>query len=318
MTPLSDPTLDHLRRVASEPDLDGTRYELGEAIGRGGMGVVFAARDRELDRTVALKVLSAAGPGTAARMTREARILARLEHPGMVPVHDVGTLPDGRIYYAMKYVRGERLDTCRQRLGGVTERLRLFLRICEPVAFAHSHGVVHRDLKPQNVMIGAFGEVLVLDWGIAKVLVEPDFPGARPPTGNAHPDDTSPGTVLGTPGYMAPEQASGAVGAITGRTDVFALGAILRFLFAPTQPGTPRAVRAICAKALAPEPEDRYGSVAELMADVSHFLDGLAVSAYPEGVFRRARRLAGRYRTAILLVVAYLVMRILLIAWRQA
>jgi serine/threonine protein kinase len=263
------------------------------------MGTVYAARDRELDRTVALKVLTVDWPAGAVRLAQEARILARLEHPGIVPVHDVGALPDGRIFYAMKYVRGDRLDTRAPRIAGLTERLRVFLRICEPVAFAHAQGVIHRDLKPQNVMIGAFGEVLVLDWGLARAW------GA---------DDTTPGLVLGTPGYMAPEQASGA--AADARSDIYALGAILRFLLSG-RPAVPRALGAIAAKAQAGDPAARYQAVEDLIADVSHFLDGEAVGAYPEGIFRRAGRLAIKYRTAILLVLAYLLMRLALLLWRR-
>ena len=106
----------------------------------------------------------------SARLLREAKIIARLEHPGIVPVHDVGTLPDGRVFYTMKLVQGQRLDQHAAELGGVPERLRTFQKICEAVSFAHAHDVVHRDLKPQNIMVGRFGEVLVMDWGLAKLL----------------------------------------------------------------------------------------------------------------------------------------------------
>src|SRR5262249_31442166 len=162
---LSDATVAHLCKVAaSEPD--APRYELAEPIGRGGMGTVYRAHDRVLDRAVALKVLHRAPADAAARarMVREARVMARLEHPGVVPVHDAGELPDGRFFYAMKLVRGRRLDEEAARRTDLAERLRLFQKICEAVAFAHAQGVLHRDLKPQNVMAGEFGEVLVLDW----------------------------------------------------------------------------------------------------------------------------------------------------------
>src|SRR5262249_32921974 len=168
---LAADALDRLRSAAQWPDLSQTRYEVLEPIARGGMGTVYLARDRDLEREVAIKVLSVPepGPGAAERMLREARIIARLEHPGIVPVHDVGTLPDGRVYYAMKRVSRRRLHA----LAGepLADRLRVFERICEPVAFAHAHGVVHRDLKPENVMVGPFGEVLVMDWGVAKIVV---------------------------------------------------------------------------------------------------------------------------------------------------
>jgi serine/threonine protein kinase len=166
------------------------------------------------------------------------------------------------------------------------------------VAFAHARGVVHRDLKPENVMVGPFGEVLVLDWGVAKLLAGP---------GREEAD----GTVLGTPGYMSPEQARGETGGIDERADVYALGAVLRFLLAPGG-APPRALEAVCGKALAARPEDRYGSVSDLAAEVDRFLLALPVHAYPEGALERARRLAAKYRTPLLLVAAYLLMRVLL------
>src|SRR5436190_23982459 len=169
---LSDSALERLREGAEAPDLASTRYRLLERIARGGMGVVYAAQDENLQRRVALKVLDV--PGTdgdlANRLNREARVLARLEHPGIVPVHDVGTLSDGRVFYTMKFVKGQRLDKHIEAVPSLPDRLRLFLRICDAVAFAHAHGVLHRDLKPANVMVGAFGEVLVMDWGLAKIL----------------------------------------------------------------------------------------------------------------------------------------------------
>src|SRR6185295_20385903 len=169
---LSDRTLDHLREVVEWPDLSETRYELRRELDRGGMGVVYAAHDRELHREVALKVLATAvaDADSATRLRREARIIAGLEHPGIVPVHDVGTLPDGRIFYAMKFVRGHRLDEYAVQGASLRDRLRKFQAVCDAVGFAHAHGVIHRDLKPQNIMIGSFGEVLVLDWGVAKIL----------------------------------------------------------------------------------------------------------------------------------------------------
>src|ERR1700758_4729671 len=157
---LSDKVIDRLRENASHPDLSRTRYQLLERIARGGMGVVYAALDETLGRRVALKVLDA--PATEAnlaqRLNREARVLARLEHPGIVPVHDVGTLSDGRVFYTMKFVEGQRLDKYLESVESIPDKLRIFLRVCEPVAFAHSRGVLHRDIKPANIMVGLFGE----------------------------------------------------------------------------------------------------------------------------------------------------------------
>ncbi len=351
MTSLSDGALDHLWQVADWPDLSDTRYEIMEPIARGGMGTVYLANDRHLRRPVALKVLHAPtlGPEAGERMLREARIIARLEHPGIVPVHDVGTLPDGRIFYAMKRVAGERLDRYLRAGLALNGRLRLFERICEAVAFAHAHGVVHRDLKPENIMVGAFGEVLVLDWGLAKL--RSDSPPGPQTAAPGLPGQTAHGTVLGTPGYMAPEQARGEVEGIDERTDVYALGAILYFLLVGHPPGRPpdphsqgptatwpqgreawtrpiepprtadpalpRPLSAICLKALCATPADRYPSVSAFAADVGRFLARGPVHAYPEGLLERAGRVFRTHRTVALLVLAYLVMRTLLLLFAR-
>ena len=324
---LSDKAIERLRR-SSVPDLSGTRYALRELIARGGMGVVYAAEDEKLHRRVALKVLDTAGTNAelTQRLIREARILAQLEHPGIVPVHDVGTLPDGRVFYTMKFVEGLRLDEYIKQLDSLPQRLRLFLRICDAVAFAHARGVLHRDLKPANVMVGSFGEVLVMDWGLAKILQEPAAPEetvvVSPQKKISSKEETQAtvvtghGTVMGTPGYMSPEQERGETDKIDARSDIFSLGALLKFVAASSQDRSerlPRALQAICEKATAKEPEQRYESVPEFAADVSRHLDGLPVSAYSENVFEKLARFYKRHQIAILLITAYLVTRFLVL-----
>ncbi len=158
---LSNKQMKRLIDVVDRPDFSHTQYWVMSEIARGGMGTVYLAKDTQLERQIAIKVLNAVG--------QSAEIIARLEHPGIIPVHDVGTLPDGRIFYVMKYVRGKRLDHHVDGSGTLGERLRLFRTACEAVAFAHAHEVVHRDLKPEDIMVGPFGEVLIIDWGIAKL-----------------------------------------------------------------------------------------------------------------------------------------------------
>src|SRR5215211_9339813 len=299
MKSLSDSAIRRLRDAADAPDLTGTKYEILGRIGQGGMGTVYRARDRELGREVALKVirLPEASPDVASRMLREARTLAQLEHPGIVPVHDVGTLADGRAFYAMKLVRGNPLDALPA--SPLIERLAIVERICEAVAFAHAHGVIHRDLKPQNVMVGPFGEVLVMDWGVAKLIAgvhETLAIGGASPSARSTSPATGDGVAVGTPGYMAPEQATGDPRVVGARADVYAIGAILRDL---AQPGRQngagelsRPLRAIIETAMATDPLDRYADVMALARDVAAFRAGDAVSVYRENVFERMRRFA--------------------------
>ena len=316
---LSDTVINHLREVASEPDLTGTRYQLVHRIGQGGMGAVYLAKDLELDREVALKVSIAAGAGEMAeRLEREAKFIARLEHPGIVPVHGAGKLPDGRVFYVMKLVRGARFDVWAQGRE-LRERLRLFRRVCEAVAFAHAHQVLHRDLKPENVMVGEFGEALVMDWGLARHLSAPlEMPGTAVMSANGTLD----GAIVGTPAYMAPEQARGDNAAVSARSDVYGLGAILYSLLEGKPPGPkpapldrslPPALISICLKAMAALPDERYSTAAELGDDVGRFLEQEKVRAHPETVIERAGRFVSRNSVVLSLVAVYLLVRLLLI-----
>lgn len=313
---ISDDGIHRLREAADSPDLSGTRYRLGRRVGRGGMGSVYLAEDTSLGRPVAIKVLDLDDRGghLSERLVREAKVLARLEHPGIVPVHEVGRLADGRVFYAMKYVDGERLDLRTARDPDLPSRLHLFRRVCEAVAFAHDRGVLHRDLKPENVMVGKFGEVWVMDWGVAKVLSELDGSGIPGPTNVTGPavSQTGHGTVLGTPGYMAPEQERGDNAAVGPWSDVYSLGALLQSLVGIDPP---RPLRAICQQAMAREPGIRYRSALDLAADVSRFLSGHRVEAYREGIVGKALRVYRRHMVAFWLIAAYLLVRGALLAF---
>ena len=241
------------RFADAPPPVSAGRYELGAEIARGGMGAIYRATDTAFGREVAVKVLLdkfGAGSGAARRFADEARITGQLQHPAIPPVHDVGTLPDGRPFLAMKLIKGDTLDDLlKARPDPSADRGRFvaaFEQVCQAVAYAHAHNVIHRDLKPANVMVGNFGEVQVMDWGLAKVL------GTREAEA-ADPDETSSGTaiqslresdssftqagsVLGTPAYMPPEQAIGAINKVDARSDVFGLGAILAVILTGKPP----------------------------------------------------------------------------------
>lgn len=378
MKELTDTMLGRLREALAHPDLSGTRYRMIRPIASGGMGEVYLVEDESLNRRVALKAGSTAllSRELVRRMLREARIVARLEHPGIVPVHDVGVLPDGRPFFTMKYVEGESLHHHIRRRPPLPELLRMFHKICEAAAFAHAHGVIHRDLKPENIMVGPFGEVLVMDWGIAKIpgndmRTVPYIVRTTEETGGdgkyeeeiiregderedvmdlpdtvLHADSEAPaqtmadalrdtlntaqGTVLGTPPYMSPEQAGGDPEKIDTRSDIYALGAILYFMLAGRPPGEgttgtpdrippprqldrtiPRRAEAICMKAIAPDPSERYAGAQLLGDEVLRFLDGLPISAYRESPAEKALRWSMKHRFVLLLVLAYMVMRVI-------
>lgn len=310
-------------------------------LGVGGMGEVFLVRDRALNRSVALKAIRgklAGKPANLKRFLREAQITAQLQHPGVVPVYELGELGDGRPYFTMKEVRGRTLGSLIKAVheasapgqwngvdGWTLRRLvEAFQRVCETVAFCHSRRVVHRDLKPSNIMLGDYGEVLVLDWGIAKVIgdsedQEPGSPAERIEVTDGHA--TRAGAVTGTPAYMAPEQARGSHDEVGPATDVYALGAVLYEILynrppyslseastrealpagpvAPIPAGVldlagrlpvPRELQAICLRALATEPRDRYPQAGPLAAEVSAWLEGAKNLAVARQVLGQAER----------------------------
>ncbi|MGV3707541.1 MAG: serine/threonine-protein kinase [Gemmatimonas sp.] len=320
-------TIGHLQSLVrnGEPSAGPSdRYTLHEIIGQGAMGTVHRAHDTVLGRDVAFKLLDRRDQSTRTRerFERESLILAGLEHPGIVPVYDAGEMSDGTRFHVMQLVRGQRLDAYVQRGLSRGEVLRLMLRLAETVAFANARGVVHRDLKPGNVMVGPFGEVLVLDWGVAKVLH--DAPrhdeNQRETTAGldvAVFDATRDGAVIGTPGYMAPEQQSGASGAVDQRADVYALGVIMRELLATTPDGSTRSLRAIADRASHTDVYHRYATARDFADDIRRWLDGAPVHAHKESLMERTIRICRQHQTAILLVLTYLFVRITILLWRN-
>src|SRR5262245_16567135 len=265
-SPAGDPTADPanpLTRDLSEPTaahggspagavaaVAPPGYELLEEVGSGGMGVVYRAREIALDRDVAVKILQERFPvssPSARRFLDEARITGQLQHPAIPPIHHIGTLPDGRPFLAMKLIKGNTLaELLAKEAGDRGQFVAAFAQVCQGVAYAHSRKVIHRDLKPANVMVGAFGEVQLMDWGLAKVLAggageqpeatEPDDGRTEIRTMRDADSATQAGSVLGTPAFMAPEQAQGAVSEVDERADVFGLGAILCVLLTGKPP----------------------------------------------------------------------------------
>jgi serine/threonine protein kinase len=294
--------LDFADLIEVEPE----NYLRGKEIGRGGMGRIVRARDRRLGRMVAIKELI--DERLRARFQREARLTARLGHPAIVSVHEAGRWPSGVPFYAMKYVAGRPLDEVIADARTLEERIGLLptlITVADAIAYAHSERVVHRDLKPHNILVGAFGETVVVDWGLARDLSAPTE-AAGPFRANG---STLTQAGAGTPAYMPPEQARGEPP--DERVDVYALGATLHHVLAGAPPGqapltdaTPRELAAIVARALAPRKEDRYPSAAELAAELRRFQNGQLVGAHRYGAGELARRWLRRYRSVVAVAAA--------------
>jgi len=326
---------------------DGQRFQILRPHARGGLGAVFVARDTELNREVALKQIldhHADDQVSRARFVIEAEITGGLEHPGIVPVYGLGAYPDGRPYYAMRFIQGDSLkeaiaafhaDQALQRDPGrrsLAKRklLSRFLDVCDAIDYAHSRGIVHRDLKPGNIIVGKHGETLVVDWGLAKALgrAEPSAVSEERllvPSLSSGSAETLPGSALGTPAYMSPEQAVGDLEHLGPRSDVYSLGATLYSLltgkppfahddagtvlravqkgdFAPLRQFDPTidpALETVCLKAMALKPQDRYPTPRALAEDIERWTADEPVTAWREPFSRRARRWARRNRTAV-------------------
>ncbi len=333
---------DHVRQQQQ------VKYDNARVIAKGGMGAVLDAKDTCLRRHVAMKVMldADAESDKIVRFVEEAQITGQLEHPSIVPVHELGVNAEGNVFYTMKLIHGDSLKHILKNINGgnatasdsfsLNRLLNIFSRVCDAIAFAHSKRVVHRDLKPDNIMVGQYGEVLVVDWGLAKILRPDDVEDPMESSGDNVVVDslrqdagmaemTVDGTVMGTPAFMSPEQASGRLDLISQRTDVYALGAILYNILALRSPiqadnlgellrkvrsgkiepltsaesapwSIPQSLEKVCMKAMATKPADRYESVTQLSADIDAFQGGFATSVENAGFFRQARLLVNRHR----------------------
>src|SRR6516165_9202052 len=360
--PPTHPDHDDPDRTASlsvgPPTSDGQRFRILRPHARGGLGAVFVALDSELNREVALKQIldrHADDPDSRSRFLLEAEVTGRLEHPGVVPVYGLGCDAEGRPFYAMRLVKGhtlkEAIDQFHQAEAGgagdprrwnleLRQLLNRFVAVCNVMAYAHSRGVIHRDLKPANILLGPYGETLVVDWGLAKVVGRGEAAskdGAaeatlQPGSGSGS-SETLPGTALGTPAYMSPEQAEGRLERVGPLSDVYSLGATLYCLltakppieetdigealrrvqrgeFPPpraVRPDSPQGLEAICLKAMALKPEARYPSAPALAEDLEHWLADEPVSAYRDPLSVRLVRCGRQHRTAAVGIGALLV-----------
>ncbi|HMC11924.1 MAG TPA: protein kinase, partial [Pirellulaceae bacterium] len=353
--------LDHLTTLTAELDQPGpartifpnmealasTRYQILRHHARGGLGCVSVALDERLKREVALKELlnhHADNSASRSRFVLEAEVTGSLEHPGIVPIYGLGKFPDGRPYYAMRFIRGGSLTQAIKRFHDANRKgsnqgndtlefrqlLRRFIDVCNAVEYAHSRGVLHRDLKPDNVMLGEYGETLLVDWGLAKVTgrqepaAEAGSPVASklPQLASSSSNETMAGVAIGTPQFMSPEQAAGRLDRLGPASDVYSLGATLYCLLTggppirestveetlrcvlkgdyprPRQrsPGTSASLEAVCLKAMALDREQRYPSARALVDDLEHWLANEPVTAYRESWTMRLARFARRHR----------------------
>ena len=318
------PTADKDGDLAALPQVDPSGYAIGLEVARGGMGRILAARDLRVGRPVAVKELLGRSPTLAARFEREARVTARLQHPGIVPIYEIGRWPDGTPFYSMRMVEGCTLLEAIDAAPTLAARLALLpavIAATEAVAFAHGKRVIHRDLTPSNVLVGAYGETVVIDWGLAKDLSEDNPPvdgdPYRAPEASGE-NLTGVGAVIGTAAYMPPEQAHAVP--VDERADVYALGSILYHLLAGVAPyrakstrallrdvkvgppppvgelapGAPRDLVSIVTKAMARDPEGRYRTARELTEELKRFQTGRMVEAHAYSQADRIRRFVRR------------------------
>ena len=373
-----DPEPDHIRTMHVKQEnmsdsalleslhpREGARYRYIRTIGRGGMKVVLEVHDNDTMRNVAMALLpdiSTRSPLEQGQFLREARITAELEHPNIVPVHDIGMDSSGSPYFTMKLLRGRTLATVLKKLEEndpeyvekytFDHLMRIYSRICNAIAFAHSRGVLHLDLKPENVQIGDYGEVLVLDWGLARKIVPSE--GGDPkigtktqkmkPLGGRVRDEQ----VNGTPGYMAPEQIGDGRHSCSPQTDIYSLGAILYAMITYKDPlrdakidqmlrdtlagnivrpskraagrSIPYGIEAVVLKAMSLDPMNRYATVLELRDEVIHFLDGYATAAEKAGPIKKSLLFTRRHWRSLTTGAVILMLTLMLgfFSWREA
>jgi serine/threonine protein kinase/Leucine-rich repeat (LRR) protein len=360
-----NPHAEALREVLPEEFLREKKYDIGGVVAQGGMGAILNAHEATTGRVVAMKVmLENPSPQDLLRFITEAKVTAQLEHPNIVPVYELSVDENDQVFYTMKFVRGITLHTILDLIGKglegtirkypLSNLLTVFQKTCDALAFAHSKGIIHRDLKPANIMIGDFGEVMVMDWGLAKILGAPSDPAVETPAAQGDDDAdrtgilrsgssrgasstasmpafTMAGYVMGTPQFMAPEQARGEVGRLDARSDIYALGAILYNILTlaphldgddpqavlklvkaghttplkltkkyPHLPGSqiPPSLAAVVRKAMAPAQEARYQNVAELQADLAAYQNGFATSAERAGFWKQTQLFLRRNKAA--------------------
>ena len=354
---MDDPYLTH-PLASSEPASSVARFRILRPYAKGGLGEIYVALDEELHREVALKEIQerhANQPASRARFLLEAEVTGSLEHPGIVPVYGLGVYPDGRPFYAMRFIQGDSLEeaisrfhaaaTTRRDPGERSLQLRQllgrFIDVCDAMEYAHSRGVLHRDLKPGNIMLGKYGETLIVDWGLAKVVGREETPDGQEetrlePVSASGTAPTAAGQVLGTPQYMSPEQAEGRLDQLGPASDVYSLGATLYSLLTGRAPcetadlglmlrsvargdfpqprqinrSVPPALEAICLKAMALRPSNRYHSPRALASDIEHWLADEPVSVWQEPWHARIWRWSKRHRTALTSAAAALLVAV--------
>ncbi len=354
-----------IREMLPPEFLPGRRYAVGDTVASGGMGAIVRATDRATQRNVAMKfMLDQSNRDDLLRFIEEAQITAQLEHPNIVPVHELGINEQDQVFYTMKFIGGITLRKVLELItSGATATiakyplatlLTVFQKVCDALAFAHSRGVLHRDLKPDNIMLGDFGEVLVMDWGIAKLLGRVERavnPVQSIKSHQGDPFNTPAGLVFGTPQYMSPEQAMGATDTLDPRSDIYSLGAVLYTVLTlrpsvedpdaqtmltqvaagginppaiftqgkarlPHLPGgrVPDALSAVVMKAMAREPGARYQTVAEFQTDLTAYQNGFATAAENAGFARRVLLFVNRHKILAACLVIFFSIITVLIA----